>query len=68
MAYKQKFVVFLLIGMGFTVQGVARLSQLIVYSNLNWFELIYSSFTLIVGFSVLFISRDNFKKMRKNKG
>ncbi|MFE3575299.1 hypothetical protein [Lysinibacillus sp. NPDC059133] len=68
MAYKQKFVVFLLIGMGFTIQGVARLSQLIVYSNLNWFELIYSSFTLIVGFSVLFISRDNFKKMRKNKG
>ncbi|MFC9540376.1 hypothetical protein ACFTQ7_10905 [Lysinibacillus sp. NPDC056959] len=67
MAYKQKFVVFLLIGIGFTIQGVARLSQLIIYSNMNWFELVYSTFTLIVGFSVLFLSRGNFKNMRKDK-
>jgi len=67
MAYKRKFVVFLLIGIGFTIQGVARLSQLIIYSNMNWFELVYSTFTLIVGFSILFLSRDNFKNMRKDK-
>ncbi|MGE7911392.1 hypothetical protein [Lysinibacillus xylanilyticus] len=67
MAYKQKFVVFLLIGIGFTIQGVARLSQLIIYSNMNWFELVYSTFTLIIGVSVLFLSRDNFKNMRKDK-
>lgn len=65
MAEKQKFITFLLIGLGFTIQGASRFSQLIVYSNMSGLDLIYSSFTLIFGVSVLFISRNSFKKMRK---
>ena len=65
MAEKQKFITFLLIGLGFTIQGTSRFSQLIVYSDMSGLDLIYSSFTLIFGVSVLSISRNSLKKMRK---